>query len=280
MAPVQPRSRSLAEIKAKLLNPATTSHFQVSIGQPPGDFRRFLGDVGAFNDQDRLNLLCSDASLPGSQFATAEIRNDFTGVTERHVHRRMYDQKTDLTFYCDAEQYLPLRYFEAWMNYISNESTSGGPQGRVSDPNFFYRMKYPNQYKGSLEITKFEKNIESNKSVKPLTYSFVNVYPLGVNSTSVSYESSSLLKVTVGFTYSRYYIDEGPGGFAGFLDPIKQSLFNGSAFTPGGIPNIIARAAGNTVGNTITKRLGSGLVGGFVGNTIGGEVTRRVRNLF
>ena len=26
----------------------------------------------------------------------------------------------NLTFYCDADQYLPIRFFEAWMNYISN----------------------------------------------------------------------------------------------------------------------------------------------------------------
>ena len=280
MAPVQPRSRTLAEVKAKLLNPATTSHFQVTIGQPSGNFRTFLSQVGAFNDQDRLNLLCSDASLPGSQFATAEITNDFTGVTERHVHRRMYDQKTDLTFYTDADQYLPIRYFEAWMNYITNETTSGSSQGKVSDPNFFYRMKYPNQYKGTLEITKFEKNLNSNQSAKPLSYSFVNVFPLSINSIPVSYESSALLKVTVGFTYSRYYLDQGRGGIAGFLDPIKQSLFNGEAFTPGGISNVVARAAGNSVGNTIQQRLGGGLVGGFLGNAAKGEVAKRVRNLF
>ena len=280
MAPVQPRTRTLSEVKAKLLNPATTSHFQVSIGQPSGNFRQFLSDTGAFNDQDRLNLLCSNASLPGSQFTTAEITNDFTGVTERHVNRRMYDQKTDLTFYTDADQDLPIRYFEAWMNYISNETTSGGPQGRVSDPNFFYRMKYPNQYKGTLEITKFEKNLNSNQSAKPLTYSFVNVFPLSLNSIPVSYEASSLLKVTVGFTYSRYYLDQGRGGIAGFLDPIKQALFNGEAFSPGGISNVVARAAGNTVGNTITKALGSGKVAGLLGNVAKSQVSKRVRNFF
>ena len=82
MAPVQPRSRTLADVKAKLLNPATTSHFQVSIGQPSGNFRQFLSDTGAFNDQDRLNLLCSNASLPGSQFTTAEITNGVLPLAE------------------------------------------------------------------------------------------------------------------------------------------------------------------------------------------------------
>ena len=279
MAPVQPRSRSLSEVKASLLNPSTTSHFQVMVGQPSGNFRQFISAVGAFTDQDRLNMMCCEAALPGSQLATSELTDDFSGVTERHVYRRIYDDRIDITFYTDAEQYLPIRYFEAWMNYITNESTSG-PQGSVKDPNFYYRMKFPNSYKGSLEITKFEKNLDSNKSVKPLTYSFVNCYPLAIASMPVSYEASSLLKCTVSMTYSRYFIDEGRGGFAGFLDPIKQSLFNGEAFTPGGLSNVVARAAGNSVGNTIQQRLGGGLVGGFLGNTAKREVTKRVRNLF
>jgi len=268
MAVIQPRSRTLAEIKSKLLNPATTSHFQVSIGQPQGNFRTFLNEVGAFNDQDRLNMMCCEASLPGSQLATSELTNDFSGVTERHAYRRIYDQKTDIIFYTDAEQYLPIRFFEAWMNYITNESTSKGTTGSVKDPNFYYRMKFPNSYKGSLEVTKFEKNMESKMSAKPLTYSFVNCYPLAVSSMPVSYEASSLLKCTVSMTYSRYYIDSGGKGISGFLNPLAQSLINGQAFSPGGIPNLISRAAGNAIGNTVGNQ--------FIGSAAQGLI----RNLF
>jgi len=265
---IPPRSRTLAEIKAKLLNPATTSHFQVNIGKPTddGSFQKFLSETGAFNDQDRLNLLCCESSLPGSSFATTEVTNDFSGVTERHVNRRIYDQRTDFTFYTDAEQYLPIRFFEAWMNYITNESVSPGRTGSVKDPNFFYRMKFPNSYKGSLEITKFEKNLEERKSAKALTYSFVNAFPLAINSTPVSYESSSLLKCTVSFTYSRYYIDSGGKGLGGFGNPLQQAFLNGQLLSPGGIPSLISGAAGNAIGNTLgNQRLGS-LAGGFIRN--------------
>ena len=81
-------------------------------------------------------------------------------------------------------------------------------------------------------------------------------------------------------TYSRYFIDEGLGGFAGFLDPIKQALFNGEVFTPGGLSNVVARAAGNTIGNTITKSLGSGKIAGLLGNVAKSQVSKRVRNFF
>jgi len=67
MATIQPQRRSLAEIKSKLLNPATTSHFQVNIGTPSrsdGSFNRFLRETGLNYDQDQLNILCSDAFFP------------------------------------------------------------------------------------------------------------------------------------------------------------------------------------------------------------------------
>ena len=265
---IPPRSRSIAEIKAKLLNPATTSHFSVSIGKPndDGTFNRFLSETGGFLDQDKLNLLCCEASLPGSSFATTEVTSDFSGVTERHVNRRIYDQKTDISFYVDAEQYLPIRFFEAWMNYITNESSGKGRTGSVKDPNFFYRMKFPNSYKGSLEITKFEKNLESEKFARALTYSFVNMFPLAINATPVTYEASSLLKVTVSMTYSRYYIDAGGKGLGGFGNPLLQAAFNGQLLSPGGIPSLISGAAGNAIGNTLgNQRLGS-LAGGFIRN--------------
>ena len=44
--------------------------------------------------------------------ATFEVNNDRTGVTERHVHRRMFDDRIDLTFYVDAGKYLPIKFFE------------------------------------------------------------------------------------------------------------------------------------------------------------------------
>ena len=101
------------------------------------------------------------------------------------------------------------------------------------------------------------KNIDEKKFVKPLTYSFVNVYPLAISSMPVSYESSSLLKCTVSMQYSRYFIDSGEKGLAGFLNPLAQAIFNNQSFSPGGIPSVVARAAGNAVGNTFgNQRLG------------------------
>ena len=92
MASIHPRARTISEVKAHLLNPAQTSQFQVAIGIPQGgEFGSFLRQNSTNYRQDQLNLLCAEASLPGSQLATTELTGDFTGVTERHAYRRMYD---------------------------------------------------------------------------------------------------------------------------------------------------------------------------------------------
>ena len=214
MAIIQPQRKSISQVKAQLLNPATTSHFQVSVSFQNSRFNKFKSELGLNLDQGRLNILCSDAALPGSRFLTSEINNNLPGVRERHVYRRSYDDQINLTFYCDADQYLPIRFFEAWMNYISNTTNRDDPEFKNADNEaHFYRVKFPNDYqKGSLEITKFEKNLDSRRQSKILTYKFVNCFPLAVNSMPVSYDGSQLLKCAVSMAYTRYFIEDRPLG--------------------------------------------------------------------
>ena len=210
MATIPPQRKSISQVKAQLLNPATTSHFQVSVSFQNSRFDKFKSEIGLNLDQGRLNLLCSETSLPGSRFLTTEINNNLPGVRERHVYRRSYDDQINLTFYCDADQYLPIRFFEAWMNFIAGTSISEN----VANQKYSYRVKFPDEYQknSSLEITKFEKNLDSRRKVRPLTYKFVNCFPLAINSMPVSYVGSYLLKCTVGMAYSRYFIEKAPAG--------------------------------------------------------------------
>ena len=265
MASVRPRS--VDEIKANLLNPALTSQYHVNIGKPYNDdgFDGFLSKIGGTYKQDQLNLQCCEAQLPGSQLATSEILNDFPGVTERHVYRRQFDDRIDLNFYCDAEQYLPIRFFEAWLNYITNTGKEHG----IENENYSYRMKFPSKYKGPLEVTKFEKstgakhkNKVSAKSVRPLTYKFVNAFPLAISSMPVTYDSSDLLKCNVSFAYSRYYIEE-TAGVAEFTNPQAQANANESALglTTGGVDRGAAMNSGNWGANDLLRSVWS--TGGF-----------------
>ena len=233
MAIIQPQRKSISQVKAQLLNPATTSHFQMSVSFQNNAFNRFKQEIGLNLDQGRLNILCSDAALPGSRFLTSEINNNIPGVRERHVYRRSYDDQINLSFYCDADQYLPIRFFEAWMNFISNTTNSGS--NSADKESHFYRVKFPKSgegfsgyQQGSLEITKFEKNLDERRKTRTLTYKFVNCFPLAINTMPVSYDASNLLKCTVGMAYSRYFVEDRPAGVVPrFLNALDKRITTG-----------------------------------------------------
>lgn len=206
-----PKARTVDKIKSEILQPATTSHFEVSIPTPPklSDSILNANGVNFPLEQEKLNLLCSEAVLPGSSLATLELDNDYTGVTERHAYRRVYDDRIDLTFYVDAKNYLPIKFFETWIKYISGEQITeeNNPRGvGVGAKNYFYRMQYPDNYTAhGLQVTKFEKDLSSVNGGSSLVYKFVRAYPISITSMPVSYDSSSLLKCAVSLTYLRYY---------------------------------------------------------------------------
>jgi len=211
-----PAKVSVDKIKANLLQPALTSYFEVLISRPSKLSDSYLNDNGLpgfTGKQEKLHLLCSEATLPGSSLATHENNSDFTGVTEKFAYRRLYDDRIDFTFYVDAENYLPIRFFESWIKYIIGESIAPGAS-RISLKNqeYFYRARYPDYYiaEQGLTITKFERTSTNKKSANhegnTLIYNFVNSYPISITSMPVSYDASSLLKCTVSFSYIRYYV--------------------------------------------------------------------------
>jgi len=216
-----PNRKSFDQIKAAILKPAMTSQYYVSITFPQ-EVRDFLISkninlTGDINRQDTLNLSCVEASLPGSSLATLEQTNDRTGVTERHVHRRMFDDRIDFTFLVDSKEYLPIRAFEYWKEFI----TGGNESTRLSAESHFYRMNYPDSYCATgVNIAKFERDFDGsfrgnngtvNGTNNILRYHFVRAFPIAVASMPVSYDASSLLKCTVSMSYIRYYLTDTPG---------------------------------------------------------------------
>ena len=153
------------------------------------------------NAQDFISreagLLCSDASLPASAFATAEVKDNFMGIPQEFAHSRLYTD-IDFTFYVD-DDYTMLNIFEGWMDYISS-----GAEREVADfqKPFYRRMRYPDTYKcDTMFISKFEKNAK-----RILRYQFINAFPKSITPIPVQYGSADLLKVNVSFNYDRYVV--------------------------------------------------------------------------
>ena len=272
-----PRPKGVSDVVSNLLQPSLTSHFDVLIGLPSSSLgtrlRSFLGPK-----QDKLHLMCSDAVLPGSSLATTELNNDFTGVTERHAYRRIYDETIDLSFYVDAENHLPIRFFEEWISGIVNED-----QEEALAKNYFYRVKFPDDYIADqgLKVVKFEKDIETRRQIGPrymslptpnassLEYKFVRSFPRSITSMPVTYDASSLLKCSVQMTYTRYVVARSYGNAGGgVFNPFQQSQFNAGGF--------LSNTAGNLVDSVVDRVTGND----FVGDVAGGFAAQAVRNLF
>ena len=123
MAGTRPTPLSHSRVVNTLLNTAQSSYYKVTIPVPGAVVRKMENNfVSLGTSYENINLLCCEASLPGSQLSTIDITNNFHGVTEKHVNRRIFDDRLDLTFYVDAGDYTAIRFFEYWVDYITNAS--------------------------------------------------------------------------------------------------------------------------------------------------------------
>ena len=260
---------SIATIKSTLLKPSLSSFFEVKIGIPPG-LSSWLG----IRERD-LNLLCSEVDLPGSQLITTDITNDFHGVTERRAYRRVFEEETNFTFYVDSSDYTPVKFFERWIEYISNGVGDQAAPQDLKRSDYFYRMRYPDGNDGytsqqGLEVRKFEKDLKSTG----LTYNFVKSYPVSITAMPVSYDGSDILKCTVAMTYIRYVLNQGnwewtpslSKGLGNLFNPLTQSEFNVGGFT-GMTANLVNSVVDNATGSD------------FAGDVVGGIAGRLLRGL-
>jgi hypothetical protein len=258
--PVKPTVKTISSIRSLLLRPSLTSHFLCQFS-PPDGVMKFLKsrsnsnfktiDYTDPNDNDLLSLSCTEASLPGSSLATIDIDNDYHGVSEKHAYRRLYDDRSDFTFYVDSD-YKIITFFENWISYCVGENLLNGTDQTGQDigkrysqvnANYTYKVYYPTNYKTNrMFITKFERDFSN----EPLTYQFIGAFPISINSMPVSYDSSNLLKCTVSFSYTRYVIGKGEEG-VGITPPNQEESFN----NPNSILSRGTAAAIGPVDNTI-----------------------------
>jgi hypothetical protein len=208
MAAGTPTHYTVSDLKSKFLNLAQTSVYHVKFGVPPGvqNFVNFVGRDVSRQNISSIELLCSETSLPGSTLATHEVTGDYAGVTEKMAYRRIYDESLDLTFYVDLD-YNVIEFFDGWMNYATGQgAVKDGGRDKTNESyklkNQSYRMIYPDQYKGDIFITKYEKDV--SKTFQTMIYTFVGAFPTNIVSSPISYNASEILKLTVSFSYIRY----------------------------------------------------------------------------
>lgn len=212
-------------------NLAFSSQFKVSLhlgnGSVGNELLSWLNSSGITLDAAQnayFDFFCAEAIIPGATFDVAEEMGSRQGVIERFPTRRIF-APVQLTFYVDNE-YKVMRLFEEWMNYINPLQTSTGEVsasingfGNYKDGNNFFRMRYPDSYKRTISIVKFERNFRSNpaeggdnlQSVPTMTYRLIEAFPTNISAIPLSYEGSTVTKVSVEFSYSRYVYEKHAG---------------------------------------------------------------------
>ena len=116
---VKPYNMAIAN---RLMGPlAQTNHFLVTISSLTPEVESYLQSFTKASDvrrflSERSGILCNDASLPTTSYATAEVKDNFMGIPQQYAHTRVYTD-IDFTFYVD-EEYTLLKIFEGWMEYI------------------------------------------------------------------------------------------------------------------------------------------------------------------
>lgn len=202
MAGIRPDRLRTSDIKSRLLNLAQTSLYRLTIPVPP-NVSSFASQRGVTPlDVDNVSLLCSEANLPGSSLATHDVTNDYHGVSEKMVYRRMYDETADMSFYVDRE-YKVVEFFESWIDYITGVGDVFS-RNQFESPYVHHRMAYANDYKINFYLSKFEKDHHYSGSTRTLDYTFVHGFPISIQSMPVSYDQSQILKCNISFSFIRY----------------------------------------------------------------------------
>ena len=235
----------------------------------------WLESCGVMNSASgirRYSLLATEAILPGTAMSTLEEKGSRQGITERFATQRAYNDIA-ITYYIPSD-YTSLRLFQEWINFMNPLYYKGGVGGgddvrltsgytsgypNATDSNSFHRFRYPNEYKKSLTITKFERNVGQTRSAlksfettpeeergkfatfredpndnfelqkkyglfdpEAISYKFINAFPTSIQDVALTYQNSTVLQVTVEFAYDRYAIVTNQGNI-GEQDRSKPS---------------------------------------------------------
>jgi len=197
------------KIRETVARPSLDTYYQVifSFG---GEWLSTLSSLGQGSTrtqgkgfQEKMSLLCTQAEIPGTSYVPSSAIGHRQGIQEEFPNLRNFPP-LNLSFYCDADHVI-LEVLETWMSYI-NPIQTGSRQA-----NAYSRFNYPEEYKETIHITKFERDTfirESRNSSyqSDITmYEFVNVWPSDLTSMRVAYGDSNVLKCTIQFAYDRFF---------------------------------------------------------------------------
>jgi len=232
MAGALPNGIRTSDLKSRILNLAQTSVYQIKLVPPPSVVG-YLNTKGVnfYSNITDIELLCKDLDLPQSKLQTFDIYDNYAGVSEKMVQRRDHGATFRTSFYVDRN-YRVIDVFDGWIDYITNQTDTNQYKSEVAT----YRMQYPQQYRGQIFVTKFEKDAYGTAE----QYTLIGAYPLSINAIPLGYNQSQIMELQVTFSFIRYVREKIK------WKPESDSIFNNGV---GDFARFNSRGSG-TDGNT------------------------------
>ena len=252
------------KIKSTVARPSLDTFYEVNFsfgkyqtwlrGETPGKRRTQGTDF-----MQKMKLMCTQAEIPGTSFVESSVTGHHQGITEAFPNLRNFPP-LDLVFYADADHVI-LEVLESWMSYINPIFDSG-----IRDNNAFTRFNYPEDYKETIHLTKFERDTfireSRNASYQSnmTSYEFVNVWPIDLSSMRVAYGDSNVLRCNIKFAYDRFFTSfnykdikkQVVNNSAGIVNSNDAAVEGGYTFSDKNLSNAqLARVAETSYGDTV-----------------------------
>lgn len=172
---------------------AKSCRFYVRIVPAGGLLARYSNNIQDFS------YLCESAEFPGRGFMSTDIR--YYGTNNKMPYQTTYED-LNLTFIC-RNDFTERNFFDNWMQIINPLAT--------------YDFAYRDDYISSIEIFQLS-DLDEGISSAVYSFCFENAYPVLVNPQPVTWADDNFHRLTVSFTYNRWYR---PG-----IDPVSAQASN------------------------------------------------------
>ena len=164
-------------------------------------------------DREIIEYFCDEAQLPNTNTATGTQTGLYTGLGQVDYPHTLVYTEVQLSFLLDANLEA-LKFLNNWHSYIFSGGTYGDDNMPLDDgvgtqlklENRVTRLRYKNEYTGTIKITKAEMGGNDPQERKSIEYVLEKAYPYQIDAVPLQFGTAQLLRVTGQFKYQRHYI--------------------------------------------------------------------------
>ena len=154
-------------------------------------------------DKEIIEFMCDEAQLPNVNTATGTQTGLYTGLGQiDYAHTRVYTE-LQLGFMLDANL-SALKFFNQWHDFIFSEEITPASKLTLNE-NRVTKLRFRDEYTGTIKIRKTEVGPESTTQRNPITYVIEKAYPFAIDAVPLQFGTAQVTKVTVQFKYQRHY---------------------------------------------------------------------------